>query len=56
MLQLVFGFCNQLHEFSYSCVTTNKICSEGSECFPWEDANGTAEMSSSGCCEFCKSL
>lgn len=39
-----------------SCETTNKISSEGSECFPWEDANSTAEMSSSGCCELCKNL
>lgn len=56
MLQLVFSFLNQLYEFSHSCVTTNKICSEVSECFPWEDANGAAEMSSSERCELCKSL
>lgn len=56
MLQFLFNFLNQLYVVSYSCVTASKICPEGSECFPQEDANGTAEMSSSGCCELYKSL
>lgn len=54
MLQLVFHFLNQLYVVSYSCVTLSKICPEGSECFPREDANGMAEISCSDAVSFTK--